>query len=75
MHIVSKNAAFIAALDEYGFVPGLAVQDVEPTVHHEGFLTFFLRALLTGYGADPTALPDYMPNGIQFEDALPSGEE
>ena len=75
IHIVSKNAALIAALDEYGFVSGLAVSDVEPTMRHEGFLTLFLRALLTGYGVEPENLPSYFPDGIQFETAVPTGDD
>ena len=72
MHIISRDADFVAGFDEYGFVPGLRVDEIESTVHHEGFYTMFLRELLANYGETPAVLPDYLPRGIEFGDITPT---
>jgi hypothetical protein len=67
VHILSKDAAFIEAFAEYGFVPGLEVNDLEPTLRHEGFYSMFMRVLLGRYGANRIAQPAYLPEGILRE--------
>jgi hypothetical protein len=64
IHIISKNASFVASFSEYGFVPGLKTPDSAPAMHHEGFYSLFMRNLLQEYGLDPENLPVYMPNGV-----------
>jgi hypothetical protein len=64
VHIISKDAAFIEAFAEYGFVPGLEVNDLEPSLRHEGFYSMFMRVLLGRYGASRIAQPAYLPEGI-----------
>ncbi|MEZ4712591.1 MAG: sulfatase-like hydrolase/transferase [Caldilineaceae bacterium] len=66
LHIISKDQRFIDSLAAYGFVDGLRVQSMEPTLRHEGFYSMFTRALLMNYGKDPTNLPEYRPTGFLF---------
>ena len=49
------------------FVPGLEVNDLEPTLRHEGFYSMFMRTLLGRYGANRIAQPAYLPEGILRE--------
>ncbi len=64
MHIISKDEALVEAFAEYGFVPGLFTSSREPTIHHEGFYSLFMRVLLGQYGQIPGQLPEYRPDGI-----------
>lgn len=64
VHIISKDAAFIEAFADYGFVPGLEVDDLEPSLRHEGFYSMFMRVLLGRYGVSRIAQPAYLPEGI-----------
>lgn len=65
IHIVSRDLQLIAAFQEYGFVPGLQVRDLEQSIKHEGFYSLFMRTLLATYGDDPGAtLPVYVPDGF-----------
>ncbi len=73
IHIISRDADFVDSFDEYGFVPGLQVQEVVPTMRHEGFYTMFLRQLLSNYGETPSDLPPYFPQGIVLDTS--TGEE
>ncbi|MCS6827600.1 MAG: hypothetical protein NZ553_13375 [Caldilinea sp.] len=67
VHIISKDAAFIEAFAEYGFIPGLEVNELEPTLRHEGFYSMFMRALLGRYGVSRIAQPAYLPEGVMHE--------
>ncbi len=69
VHIISKDAAFVDAFAEYGFIPGLTVTDLEPSLRHEGIYSMFMRVLLSRYGADKVAQPAYLPEGIVPESA------
>lgn len=64
MHIISRDAAFVEAFSQYGFIPGLSVTDLEPALRHEGFYSMFMRELLSRYGASKLAQPAYLPEGI-----------
>lgn len=65
MHIISRNADFIADLGEYGFVDGLDVElDANPPLRHEGFFSLFARTLLKNYGEEPEKLPPFLPKGV-----------
>ena len=64
MHIVSKNEKLVEAFTEYGFVPGLLTRSRDPSIHHEGFYSLFMRVFLAQYGQEPTNLPEYRPDGI-----------
>jgi len=63
VHIISKDKALIDSLAEYGFVPGLTVSSLEPTLHHEGIYSMLMRTLVEQYGVDKLALPAYLPRG------------
>jgi len=75
MHIISRDAEFVAGFSEYGFVDGLLVDEIVPTVHHEGFYTMFLRELLANYGVRPEDRSPYFPDGLMLneidEDSVP----
>ena len=65
VHIISRDAQLIATFQEYGFVPGLQVTDLAPTIKHEGLYSLFVRSLLQNYGdGNGAALPVYLPDGF-----------
>lgn len=63
VHIISRDAAVIAAFQEHGFTPGLWVNEKEPTMKHEGFYSMLVRAMLTD-GETSSELPPYLPDGF-----------
>lgn len=67
VHIISRDAGFVQSLQDYGFDDGLAVQDVEPVMRHEGLYSLLARTLLARYGQGGKVLPDYLPNGIVLD--------
>ena len=67
LHILSQDEALIKAFTDYGFVPGLEVSDLEPSLRHEGFYSLFMRLLFGRYGIHHLAQPVYLPNGIELE--------
>ncbi len=69
VHILSRDGAFVEALLDYGFAPGLAVEEVTANLKHEGFYSMFVRVLLAQYGQGIRALPDYLPGGITVADS------
>ncbi len=69
LHIISKDKSLVQAFAEYGFDPGLEVQDPSPTMRHEGFYSLFMRVFLQQYGQGHSTLPPYLPDGIQQEDS------
>ena len=64
IHIVSKDAALIDSFSGYGFVPGLDVTNLEPSLRHEGFYSLFMRLLFGRYGTGKIAEPAYLPQGV-----------
>jgi phosphoglycerol transferase MdoB-like AlkP superfamily enzyme len=66
VHILSKNRALIEAFAEYGFTPGLKLNSLEPSLHHEGFYSLLVRILLGQSAATSSALPAYLPHGVEF---------
>jgi hypothetical protein len=67
IHIISKDAAFVDAFLDYDFVNGLEINEITPTMRHEGFYSMFMRVLLAQYGQGIKALPDYLPSGITLD--------
>lgn len=65
IHVISRDADFVRAFHEYGFVPGLATDTVEANMHHAGFYSLLMRVLVEQYGLDQDNLPIYRPEGIQ----------
>ncbi len=64
IHIVAKDQALLDAFADYGFIPGLQVENLTPSLHHEGVYSLLMRVLFSRYGADPTHLPAYRPAGV-----------
>ena len=65
VHIVSRDQALIASLQEYGFTPGLRVASLTPTMKHEGLYSLIVRTLLYNDGdGDQRPLPAYLPAGF-----------
>ncbi len=64
LHIISKDAALIDSFAGYGFVPGLQVTNLEPSLRHEGFYSLFMRLLFGRYGTGKIAEPAYLPEGV-----------
>jgi phosphoglycerol transferase MdoB-like AlkP superfamily enzyme len=69
LHIISKDKSLVQAFAEYGFDPGLEVQDPSPSMRHEGFYSLFMRVFLQQYGQGHSKLPPYLPDGIQLGDS------
>jgi phosphoglycerol transferase MdoB-like AlkP superfamily enzyme len=74
IHIISKDAAFVDAFLDYDFVKGLEINEITPTMRHEGFYSMFVRVLLAQYGRGIKALPDYLPSGITLNDGTNTEE-
>jgi phosphoglycerol transferase MdoB-like AlkP superfamily enzyme len=64
VHILSRDLALVDGFLEYGFGPGLAVEQATATMRHEGFYSMFMRVLLAEYGQGTRVRPDYLPGGI-----------
>ncbi|MCB9422027.1 MAG: hypothetical protein H6667_19660 [Ardenticatenaceae bacterium] len=64
VHIISQDEKLVNAFADYGFVPGLYTRSREPTIHHEGFYSLFMRLFLEQYGQNPDNLPAYWPDGV-----------
>lgn len=67
LHILSQDSAFVEAFMDYGFVPSLEVNDLQPSLRHEGFYSLFMRVLFNRYGLHQLAQPAYLPNGVEVE--------
>jgi hypothetical protein len=65
VHIISQDVDFLASFHEYGFVKGLVLENMEPTIRHEGLYSLFVRNFVAQYGINPWILPPYLPNGHQ----------
>lgn len=65
VHVLSRDPHLLNAFQQVGFVPGLRVTDLTPTMKHEGFYSLLVRALMETYGAGGKAgLPVYLPAGF-----------
>ena len=62
VHIISKDADFVAQFSTFGFEDGLELTDMTPKMHHEGLYALLVRTLVARYGQNPTNLP---PSGMQ----------
>ena len=65
VHIISQDTDLLESFQEYGFVNGLVLENLEPAVRHEGLYSLFVRNFISQYGRSPTELPPYLPNGHQ----------
>ncbi|MEZ4863548.1 MAG: sulfatase-like hydrolase/transferase [Caldilineaceae bacterium] len=68
IHIVSRDPQLLAALQQYGFEPGLQVTNLEPALKHEGLYSLLAQTLTTVYGSGQHAhAPVYLPDGFVVE--------
>lgn len=77
IHIVSRNARFIRGLRQYGFVPGMVVENPEPAMRHEGLYSLLVRNLVANYGVRRDAVPPYLPDGVtppNWDELIPAEE-
>jgi phosphoglycerol transferase MdoB-like AlkP superfamily enzyme len=65
VHIISQDVDFLASFRKYGFVDGLVLENLEPTIRHEGLYSLFVQNFIAQYGTSPWILPPYLPNGHQ----------
>jgi hypothetical protein len=65
IHIVSQDVNLLTSFHEYGFVDGLVLENLEPTMRHEGLYSLFVRNFIAQYGKSPWKLPPYLPDGHQ----------
>ena len=65
VHIISQDVDLLASFYEYGFVNGLVLENLEPTIRHEGLYSLFVRNFVAQYGKSPWIMPSYLPNGYQ----------
>jgi hypothetical protein len=65
VHIISQDVDLLASFHEYGFENGLVLENLEPTIRHEGLYSLFVRNFIARYGKSPWILPPYLPNGHQ----------
>ena len=67
LHIIGRNLTFIDDFYFFEFADTLRLEKLNIGIHHEGFLSLFMRAFLGNYsnvGYDE--LPPYLPKGLQF---------
>ena len=65
VHIISQDVDLLASFHEYGFMDGLVLENLEPTIRHEGLYSLFVRNFIAQYGKSPWMLPPYLPDGLQ----------
>jgi hypothetical protein len=65
VHIISQDIILLESFQEYGFENGLVLENLEPTIRHEGLYSLFVRNFISQYGKNPSKLPPYLPNGHQ----------
>jgi hypothetical protein len=65
VHIISQDVDLLASFHKYGFVDGLVLENLEPTIRHEGIYSLFVRNLVSQYGVSPWMIPPYLPDGHQ----------
>ncbi len=73
VHVLSRDAAFVDDFAQYGFRPGLWLEDPQPTMHHEGLYSMLVRQLVAHYGENPSDLPPYLPEGLSISSSLVQG--
>lgn len=68
IHVIAKDKRIIESFEKSGFTSGLKVDD-QKTIKHEGFMSLFMKALLSVYGKNITWDLPYLENGIQFQNS------
>ncbi len=67
VHIISQDPAFVDSFIKYGFNRGLLVTDTKNSIKHEGIYSMLIREFIRHYGRNVTSLPEYRPNGVEFQ--------
>jgi hypothetical protein len=68
IHVIARNREFVDVFLRHGFVECLNLAGKEPlTMKHQGFLSLFLKAMQTAYGAQGESL-EYRKEGVKFFD-------
>lgn len=75
VHIISRDAAYIETLAEYGFEDALVINSEETELHHEGLYSLLIRTLVQTYGATPAYAPAYLPEGVTPPDWIVAESE
>ncbi len=65
VHIISKDADFVAQFSQYGFETGLELTDMTPKMHHEWLYGLLVRTLNARYGENPDHLPPSLMQQMQ----------
>ncbi|MGB1250991.1 MAG: sulfatase-like hydrolase/transferase [Candidatus Promineifilaceae bacterium] len=67
LHIIGRDQAFIDDFYFFEFANSLRLPKLDIGIHHEGFLSLFMRAFLGNYSdTSYDDLPPYLPNGLRF---------
>lgn len=77
MHVISRDPAFIANLQQYGFHDStLVIPDEFTPIYHESIYSLLVRTLNQTYGVDPEQAPDYLARGVDVPDWItnPNGD-
>ncbi|MBX3051391.1 MAG: hypothetical protein KF753_07965 [Caldilineaceae bacterium] len=75
IHIISRDEGLLDSLLPFGFVGGLSVTNLEPSLHHAGIHSLLVRLLLDNYGDHSLALPAFLPEGVPFLGVLATQSE
>jgi hypothetical protein len=63
VHVISRDAAFVARFEKYGFVDGLFQPVTDGALKHEGLFSLFATELVTHHG-EVTEGVQYLPDGV-----------
>lgn len=66
LHIISHDIDLLENFKNFGFEDGLVLNSTQPKLAHEGFYSLFIRNFLARYGSEPTNLPPYLAQGLNY---------
>ncbi len=66
VHIISPDSRLNDVFLEHGFARSLVLDNQASTIHHEGFLTLFLKAMGEAYGRQGGDVLPYFEQGIKL---------
>lgn len=70
VHVISRDGKLIESLAEYGFQPGLALEEPRSSLNHEALYSMLVRLLVARYGEEPSQAPAFLPLGAPFAASL-----
>jgi hypothetical protein len=76
IHIISRQPEISQALTQAGFVPGLTMDDLEPTMAHQGLYSLVVHLLARWNDLPTYRTPLFLPEGVPLEarQESPGGE-